>query len=166
MKPKFFITLFAVSILFAVGFLLQPVSQAETDAEKELQKIKSEYAPVLALTGIAKQEILAIANVLSQNPDMAIDFSHKSGEYCMAFGNLNMVHYSTQPTETKEDVIYILNAKPFIENGLQVDKMPRLPEETGKMEPGTWYYYAGDKEDPHHKAKLPVPVIMMAVDVK
>src|SRR5882762_3464891 len=76
----------------------------------ELTTLKSEYADVLALQGTSKGEILAIARILRANPEMAIDRTAASGEYCFKSGSGNMVHFATQPERTSEDVVYEFDA--------------------------------------------------------
>jgi len=77
-----------------------------------------------------------------------------------------MIHYAVEPGQTTEDVIYMLNAQPFIDHGLQVAKFPTLPAETGKMRPFQWYYYDGTTLEPHHGRKLHQPYLMMSVNVR
>ena|SRR5205807_7341555 len=57
-------------------------------AEDELTKLKHEYADVLALQGTSKGEILAIARILRANPEVAIDRTAASGEYCFNSGQV------------------------------------------------------------------------------
>ena len=71
----------------------------------ELTTLKREYADVLALQGTSKSEILAIARILRANPEMAIDRTAASGEYCFKSGPGTMVHYAVQPERTTEDVV-------------------------------------------------------------
>lgn len=79
-------------------------------AEDELTRLKREYADVLALQGISKAEILAVARILRAKPEMAIDQTAASGEYCFNSGLGTMVHFATQPERTPEDVVYELDA--------------------------------------------------------
>jgi hypothetical protein len=134
--------------------------------EAELQRLQAEYAPVLGLTGAAKKEILAMAGVLAAKPSIAIDFSQQSGEMCFTPAPGNMVHYTVDPSKTTEDVIYMFQAQPFIDHGLQVSKLPKMPLENGKMQPLQWYYYDGKTIEPHHGRQLNGPYLIMSVDVK
>jgi hypothetical protein len=145
---------------------LTTLQEKNHQLEAELQRLKTEYSPVLSLTGAAKQEILAMAAVLAAKPAAAIDFSHHSGEMCFVSGQGNMIHYAVDPSKTSEDVIYMLPAEPFIASGLQVSKLPTMPLDTGKMTPFQWYYYDGTAVEPHHGRALKVPYLMMSVDVK
>jgi hypothetical protein len=145
---------------------LTTLQEKNHQLEAELQRLKTEYSPVLSLTGAAKQEILAMAAVLAAKPAAAIDFSHHSGEMCFVSGQGNMIHYAVDPSKTSEDVIYMLPAEPFIASGLQVSTLPTMPLDTGKMTPFQWYYYDGTAVEPHHGRALKVPYLMMSVDVK
>ena len=64
--------------------------------EDELTKIKREYGDALALQGTSKGEILAIARILRAKPDIAIDQTAASGEYCFNSGLGTMIHFATQ----------------------------------------------------------------------
>ena len=164
-----------VTLGMALSILLLHVpAQAQTVAElqeknrqleAELQNLKADYGAVLGLIGPAKKEIQAMAAVLAAKPGMAFDFSEQSGEMCFAPGHGDMIHYALEPDKTTEDVIYMLNAQPFIDNGLQVSKLPKMPLETGKMEPFRWYYYDGTSIEPHHGAQFNSPYLIMSVDV-
>ena len=76
----------------------------------ELTTLKREYADVLALQGTSKGEILAIARILRANPEMAIDRTAASGEYCFKSGPGTMVHFAVQPERMPEDIVYELDA--------------------------------------------------------
>ncbi len=134
--------------------------------EAQLQLLKAEYATVMGLMGPAKKEIQAMAAVLAAKPGMAFDFSEQSGEMCFAPGHGDMIHYAIDPDNTTEDVIYMLNAQPFLDNGLQVANLPVMPSETGTMEPFQWYYYDGTYIEPHHGAQFNSPMLIMAVDIQ
>src|SRR5438034_9019142 len=63
-----------LTIVLAVVISFQPVLAGEpSSAEAQLAKIKAEYSDVLALSGIPKKELLAIAHLLRTRPEMAID---------------------------------------------------------------------------------------------
>ncbi len=59
-----------------------------------------------------------------------------------------MIRYAIDPASTKEDVIDFVNAEPLIEAGLDVDALPRYPEELGAMEPSQWYFLPEDEYEP------------------
>jgi hypothetical protein len=88
MRPIAFIVL-TICMSLQAGRLLAGNQPA---AEDELAKIKREYGDVLALQGISKGEILAIARILRAKPDIAIDQTAASGEYCF---NSGQVRWST-----------------------------------------------------------------------
>src|SRR5215475_7755689 len=87
-------------------------------AEDELTKLKHEYADVLALQGTAKAEILVIAKILRAKPEVAVDKTAASGEYCFNSGLGTMVHFATQSERTSEDVVYEFDAAGLIAAGL------------------------------------------------
>src|SRR5213595_2752358 len=134
-------------------------------AENELTKIKREYADVLALEGTSKGEILAIARILRAKPDVAIDQTAASGEYCFNSGHGTMVHFATQPERTQEDVLYEFDVSGLIAAGLDPSRLQQLPER-GQMTPGTWYFLAKGQQDPHHAHAMPAPTIAIAVNIK
>src|SRR2546428_6077735 len=84
-----------VSLLHASIFAADPPTRQD-----ELAKLGGEYADVLALQGTAKAEILAIARILRANPELAIDRTAASEEYCFNSGLGTMVHYAARPEQT------------------------------------------------------------------
>ena len=125
--------------------------------------------PIDMITGTARAEVNAVANLLLPGSGlMAIDLSHKTGEFCMLDGvsQRNMVHFSRMPESTTEDVLYFLNPETFIANGLDTKKLPSLPSKLGEMVPHQWYYYDGTYTEPHHGRTLGVDFLVMAIDVK
>ena len=73
-----------------------------------------------------------------------------------------MVHCAIDPSNIVEDVIYMLNAQPVIEKGLQVAKIPVMLSKTGEMQTMQWYYYDGKSVEPHHD----IPFLIIAIDLK
>jgi hypothetical protein len=138
---------------------------AQPVAENELTKIKREYGDVLALQGTSKGEILAIARILRAKPDIAIDQTAASGEYCFNSGHGTMVHFATQPERTPEDVVYEFDASGLIAAGLDTSRMQQLPER-GQMTPGLWYFLPKGQPDPHHGRAMANPTIAIAINVK
>ncbi len=134
-------------------------------AEDELTKIKREHGDVLALQGTSKGEILAMARILRAKPDIAIDQTAASGEYCFNSGHGTMVHFATQPERTQEDVLYEFDASGLIAAGLDPAHMKQLPER-GQMTPGVWYFLPKGQQDPHHGHAMGGPTIAIAVNVK
>jgi hypothetical protein len=137
----------------------------QTVAENELTTLRSDYADVLALQGISKREILAIAKILRAKPEIAIDQTAASGEYCFNSGLGTMVHFATQPEHTQEDVIYEFDASGLIAAGLDPARLQQLPER-GRMTPGVWYFLPKGQQDPHHAHAMANPTIAVAVNIK
>jgi hypothetical protein len=133
--------------------------------EDELTNLKREYADVLALQGTSKGEILAIARILRAKPEVAVDQTTASGEYCFNSGHGTMVHFATQPERTPEDVVYEFDASGLMAVGLDPARMQQLPER-GRMTPGAWYFLPKGQQDPHHAHAMANPTIAIAVNVK
>src|SRR5438876_10694180 len=102
MRPIAF-TVLTICMALQAGRLLAGNQPA---AEDELTKIKREYGNVLALQGTSKGEILAIARILRAKPEIAIDQTAASGEYCFNSGLGTMVLFATQPERTTVAVVY------------------------------------------------------------
>jgi hypothetical protein len=142
-----------------------PPQESSDQTSKELERLRGEYADVLALQGTAREEVLAIARLLRANPGMAIDQTRASGEYCLKSGLGTMAHYASDPTRTREDIVYEFDAEALTNAGLDPLKLPVLPV-LGRMEPGQWYYLPEGQVDPHHKHPMPGPTLLIAVDVR
>ncbi len=157
------------ALVFAVLLFTQPVSAGGADS-KRLDSIEREFGPVLSLSGTpAAKEINAIANLIMPGSGMmTIDLKHASGELCMLEPDTkrNMVHFSPNPEETKEDIIYFINPTDLKAAGLRVKELPKLPGELNRMEPLKWYYYDGKTKEPHHGRRLGSDFLVMAIDVK
>jgi len=98
----------------------------------------------------------AIGQYLKEHPEMVIDFSGVSGEYCVNALKVkggHMTHYAIDPSKTNEDVIVFVDAQPFIEAGMDLTKLPPLPNTLGTMKNGQWYYLRKGAPDPHHGTK-------------
>jgi hypothetical protein len=137
----------------------------QPQSEDELTVLKREYADVLALEGTSKREILAIARILRAKPEIAIDQTAASGEYCFNSGLGTMVHFAAQPERTQEDVVYEFDASELIAAGLDPSRLQQLPER-GQMTPGVWYFLPKGQQDPHHAHAMPSPTIAIAVNIK
>ncbi len=161
MRPIDFIVL-TICMSLLTGRLLAGNQPA---AEDELTKLKREYGDVLALQGTSKGEILAIARILRAKPDIAIDQTAASGEYCFNSGLGTMVHFAIQPERTPEDVVYEFDASGLITAGLDPARLQELPE-LGRMTPGVWYFLPQGQQDPHHAHAMPRPTIAVAINVK
>jgi hypothetical protein len=149
-----------------ISFLTSRVLAADQPVGgDELTRLKRDYADVLALQGTSKREILAIARILRANPEIALDRTAASGEYCFNSGSGTMVHFATEPERTPEDVLYEFDASGLIAAGLDTSRMPQLPA-PGHMTPGVWYFLPQGREDPHHAHAMSAPTIVIAVNVK
>jgi hypothetical protein len=126
---------------------------------------RAESADVLALEGVSKEEVLAIARLLRARPEMAIDRTKESGEFCLKSGLGTMTHYAKNPERTREDIVYEFAAAPLVKAGLDLQKLALLPA-LGKMEPGQWYYLPEGQVDPHHQHSMPGASLVIAVDVR
>ncbi len=152
----------AALISFLTGRLLAGDKPVAAD---ELSTLKREYADVLALQGTAKGEILAIARILRSNPEMVVDQTAASREYCFKSGLGTMVHFAAEPERTPEGVVYEFDASGLIAAGLDPTRMKQLPE-LGRMTPGVWYFLPMGERDPHHAHAMASPTIAIAVKVK
>src|SRR6266480_7924495 len=158
------IVLTITSILLLTGCSRSRAPKDKPVSGDELTTLKREYADVLALQGTSKGEILAIARILRANPEMAIDRTAASGEYCFK-SDVGMVHFSVQPERTSEDVLYEFDASGLIAAGLDPARMKQLPE-LGRMTPGLWYFLPKGQLDPHHAHAMSGPTIAIAVNVR
>src|SRR5262245_35358180 len=156
-------------IVIALGLsssgMTGPQESRDLQSAKELERLKTGYADVLALQGTSRDEVFAIARLLRAKPDMAIDQIAASGEYCLKSGLGTMTHYASDPTKTREDIVYEFDATALTKAGLDLRNLPVLPA-LGHMEPGQWYYLPEGQVDPHHKHVMPGPTLLIAVDVR
>ena len=172
MKNFFKFDLGIVAFVLAVVFISTGIQSSSVFAKSdsdELKAIKDEFGSVLSLKGAARKEINTIANLFAPGSKLAaIDITNASGEYCMLekVTKHNMIHYSSRPEKTHEDVVYYLNPKTFIDNGLDVRKLPRQPKSLGEMTPLQWYYYDGTYVEPHQGTKMNKEFVIMTVNVK
>ena len=172
MKNLFKFDLGIVAFTLAVVFISTGIQSSSVFAKSdsdELKAIKDEFGSVLSLKGAARKEINTIANLFAPGSKLAaIDITNASGEYCMLekVTKHNMIHYSSRPEKTHEDVVYYLNPKTFIDNGLDVSKLPRQPKSLGEMTPLQWYYYDGTYVEPHQGTKMNKEFVIMTVNVK
>src|SRR5262245_18223238 len=131
-----------LTILIALALSRSGVAWAQSldlQAAKDLERLKAEYADVLALQGTARDEVFAIARLLRAKPEMAIDQIRNSREYCLKSGLGTMTHYASDPAQIREDIVYEFDARALTQAGLDPRKLPVLPA-LGGMEPGQWYY--------------------------
>src|SRR4029434_1153432 len=159
------IVLTIASIVLLTGCSRSRASEDKPVSGDELTTLKREYADVLAPQGTSKGKILAIARILRANPEMVMDRTAESGEYCFKSGLGTMVHFATEPQRTAEGGVYESDASGLIAAGLDPARMKRLPE-LGRMTPGLWYFLPKGQLDPHHAHAMPRPTIAIAVNVK
>jgi hypothetical protein len=152
-----------LGIVIAIAPGMRPA--AAGDAE-ELARIKKEYGDVLALSGVARDEVLAFARVLGKQPAMAIDFTHlETPQHCFNTGG-DMLHVADNPS-AKIPLAYLHPAKPLVEAGLDVKKLPVEPETSAELEGNTWYYYpASGRTEPFHGKALATPMVVRTVGAK
>lgn len=112
----------------------------------------------------------AIANYIETHPEMIIDLAKKSGEYCVNTWKVkggHMTHYAIDPSKTTEDVIDFVKAQSFIDAGIDVTKLPRMPDKLGVMKNGQWYYLPKGAPEPHHGSKaFSRAMIIRATDIQ
>ncbi|MEK9629406.1 MAG: hypothetical protein VW455_10345 [Nitrospinota bacterium] len=169
MKKMYGLGLLVLGIYLSLSMAASIPASASSDSEKELEAIKKEFSAVLNLKGTARKEINAIANLLAPGSKLAaIDIRKASGEFCMleTVTKHNMTHFSSNPESTHEDIVYYLNPKTFIENGLDVSKLPKQPKVLGEMVPLQWYYYDGTYVEPHQGTRMNKEFVIMTVNVK
>ncbi len=113
-------------------------------------------------------QINAIKGMLNTHPEMVIDLSDKSGEYCIntwKVGGSHMTHYAIEPGNTHEDVIDFVRAD-SLAGAVDVTKLPTMPDKLGGMKPNQWYYLPAGGYDPHHMTRFKFPVLIRATDVE
>ena len=114
-------------------------------------------------------ELGTIAGYLQRHPEMALDFTQVSGEYCLntwKAGGAHMSHYAVDPSKTREDVIDFVKANSMTDAGVDVTNLPRMPSKLGAMEPGKWYYLPAAEFEPHHGAIMGVPLLIRASNLE
>ena len=111
----------------------------------------------------------AIAGYLQSHPQMMLDVTQVSGEYCLntwKAGGAQMTHYAVDPSKTQEDVIEFVKASSFSDAGVDVTGLPRMPGKLGAMEPGKWYLLPAGEIEPHHGGKFGVPLLIRASNLE
>ena len=121
---------------------------------------------------VLSQEITdTISNMLDAHPEMMIDFTGKSREYCVntwKVGGNQMTHYATDPSKSQEDVIDFIRLDRADESdvkGMDVEVLPKMPSELGAMEPNQWYYLPAHAYDPHHRTSFPFAMLVRAKNI-
>ena len=109
-----------------------------------------------------------IAALVKSHPEMVIDFSKKSGEYCMntwKVGGGHMTHYAIDPSKSVEDAIDFVKVESF-KGSIDVNSLPLAPTKLGAKEPNKWYYQPAGRYDPHHGKALPIDLVVRASNVE
>ena len=123
-----------------------------------------------ALAEAAKDKASATIDAyLQSHPEMVIDFSKTSGEYCIntwKVGGGHMTHYATDPSKTTEDVIDFVPADSMTTAGVNVSDLPQMPGELGAMEANKWYYLPAGSFEPHHGGKFPMSLLVRAANIE
>jgi hypothetical protein len=135
--------------------LALPQSAMAQDANQQASKVAGELG--------------TIASYLQSHPEMALDFTNVSGEYCLntwKAGGAHMSHYAVDPSKTQEDIIEFVKASSMTDAGIDVTGLPRMPGKLGAMEAGKWYYLPADEFEPHHGAKMGVPLLIRASNLE
>lgn len=138
------------------------LSQSAVAGEVDKEKANKQAA-------IVAGELGTIASYLQSHPEMALDFTKVSGEYCLntwKAGGAHMSHFAVDPTKTQEDVIEFVKAASLTEAGVDVASLPRMPSKLGAMEPGKWYYLPAGEFEPHHGGAMPVPLLIRASNIE
>ena len=117
--------------------------------------------------GTVGAELQTIGAYLHAHPEMAIDLSAKSGQYCLNTGKRgggHMTHYAIDPSWSTEDVIDFVKAD-SLAGVVDVTRLPRAPTVLGEMEPNRWYFMPAGQFDPHHSRPAKVAMLVRAADV-
>ncbi|MCH7930311.1 MAG: hypothetical protein IIA01_07400 [Proteobacteria bacterium] len=142
-------------LLVAAGAPQIAAAQTAEDAHKQ--------------AAIVAAELGTIARHLQAKPEMALDFSKVSGEYCLntwKAGGGHMTHFAIDLASTQEDVIDFVIADSLTQAGVDVASLPRFPGGLGTMKPNTWYYLPAGELEPHHGKPFPVPLLIRASNIQ
>ncbi|MFQ5936469.1 MAG: hypothetical protein ACE5LB_08685 [Acidiferrobacterales bacterium] len=127
-----------------------------------------QWAGAHELTGKAKGQVDTIAGLVKSHPEIVIDFSKKSGEYCMntwKVGGSHMTHYAIDRSKTVEDVIDFVKVA-SLKGSIDVNSLPLAPTKLGAKKPNQWYYLPAGRHDPHHGKALPKDLLVRATNVE
>lgn len=142
-------------LLVAAGAPQIAAAQTPEDAHKQ--------------AAIVAAELGTIARHLQAKPQMALDFSKVSGEYCLntwKAGGGHMTHFAIDLDSTQEDVIDFVIADSLTQAGVDIASLPRFPGGLGTMEPNTWYHLPAGELEPHHGKPFPVPLLLRASNIQ
>ncbi len=152
-------TLFTALFGLLVAAGLPQIAAAQTATPEDAHK----------QAAIVAAELGAIATHLQAKPQMALDFSKVSGEYCLntwKAGGAHMTHFAIDLATTQEDVIDFVKADSFTQAGVDVASLPRFPGALGAMETNKWYHLPAGEIEPHHGGPFPVPLLIRASNIQ
>ena len=152
LKPLVGVAALAFGLVLAQSAVAQDAAQ---DAKEQAAKVAG---------GLG-----TISGYLQSHPQMMLDFTQVSGEYCLntwKAGGAQMTHYAVDPSKTQEDVIEFVKASSFSDAGVDVTGLPRMPGKLGAMEPGKWYLLPAGEIEPHHGGKFGVPLLIRASNLE
>ena len=152
-------TLFAAlfGLLVAAGVAQIAAAQTATPGDAHKQ------------AAIVAAELGTIARHLQARPEMVLDFSKVSGEYCLntwKAGGGHMTHFAIDLASTQEDVIDFVIADSLTQAGVDVASLPRFPGALGAMAPNTWYFLPAGELEPHHGGPFSVPLLIRASNIQ
>lgn len=142
-----------ISVLVA-GIALAPIAAAQ-DPNDQASRVAGKLG--------------VIASYLQSHPEMVLDFTNVSGEYCLntwKAGGDHMTHYAVDPSKTQEDLIEFVKADSFTESGIDVTSLPRMPDKVGAMKPGIWYYKPAGAFEPHHGKEMGMALLIRASNIE
>ncbi len=150
-------------IFVATGLLIGALASNVALATEQKEEMANKQASIVA------GELGTIATYLQTHPEMVLDFTHVSGEYCLNTWKANgshMTHFAVDPSATSEDVIDFVKADELIGAGVDVEGLPRLPGKLGAMEPGHWYFLPANEFEPHHGTAFPMALLVRASNIE
>ena len=151
------------SIFLATSFLIGALASNVALATEQKEEMAHKQASKVA------GELGTIAGYLQSHPEMALDFTQVSGEYCLntwKAGGAHMSHFAVDPSKTQEDVIEFVKASSLTDAGIDVMGLPGMPGKLGAMEPGKWYYLPAGEFEPHHGGEFKVPLLIRASNLE
>ncbi len=150
-------------IFVATSFLVGSLASNVALAAEQKEDMAHEQASKVA------GELGTIAGYLQSHPEMALDFTQVSGEYCLntwKAGGAHMSHFAVDPSKNQEDVIEFVKAGSLTDAGIDVTGLPRMSGKLGAMETGKWYYLPAGEFEPHHGGKFDVPLLIRASNLE
>ena len=150
-------------IFVGTGLLIGALASNVALATEQKEEMANKQASIVA------GELGTIATYLQTHPEMVLDFTHVSGEYCLNTWKANgshMTHFAVDPSATSEDVIDFVKADELTQSGVNVEGLPRLPGELGAMKAGQWYFLPANEFEPHHGTAFPIALMVRASNIE